>query len=278
MLKERSWRTLSLLLITACLIAAATAVVAGEDDDEIVVDKRVEVIVKKIADCEEGEADCEHRMADCEHRMVVIGDDADCGDEGADCERRMVVIGDDGEQVEIGGDAVWAGDHGHHGMHRLHHGKSGFLGVQMTELTPELRAHFGVPEDAGVMVSKVVDDSPASRAGVQVGDIISAVDGEAVGSAGALARAIRGREDGEAATLEIWRDGGLETLTANLEVREGHGVRHRKRAIRVHHDGDHDFDCGGAGDCEIHVECDEGDCNCTVNGEAADCEDLHGDD
>ncbi len=248
MLREKSWKILSLLAVAVCLIA--TVAVAGEEDDEVIVDKRVEVIVKKIADCEEGEADC-------------------------DSERRVVIIGDDGGKVEIAGDHAWIGHRGHHGHHGHHGMKGGFLGVQMTELSSELRAHFGVPEDAGVMVSKVVDDSPASGAGVQVGDVISAVDGEAVSSGGALAKAIGGREDGEAVTLEVWRDGQVETLTATLEEREGH---HRARALRLHGHGGHDFNCGDAEDCEVRIECDDGDCDCTVNGEAADCDALHGGD
>ncbi len=251
MMQERTWKLCGLLLLAACL--TATAAFAGDDkgedkDVEVIVDKEVKVIVKKLADCE--------------------GDDC----EG---ERRMIFIGEDGEHHEIEGghgDHVWVahgGGHGHHGQ------KGGFLGVQMTELTPELRVHFGVPDDAGVMVSKVVDDSPASRAGVEVGDVVSAVDGEAVGSGNALARAIRGHEDGEAVQLEIWRGGQVQTLTANLEEREG--MRH-ERNLRVHrHDfSGHDFDCGGEGKCEVHVECDGGgECDCTVNGEAMDCDELH---
>ncbi len=249
MLREPSWKILSLLLAVTCMFA--TVAIAGEDqDDEVIVDKRLHVIVKKIADCEEGETDCQG-------------------------ERRMVVIGDDGGKVEIDGDPMWVAGHGahaFHGHHGHHGGKGGFLGVQMTELTTELRAHFGVPSDAGVMVSKVVDDSPASRAGVQVGDVISAVDGEAVSSGGSLARAIGGREDGDAVTLEVWRDGSVETLTATIEQRED---RHRARAMRIHGHGGHDFNCGDAEECKVLVECDGGDCECTVNGEAMDCDSLH---
>lgn len=248
MLREQSWRILSLLLAAACL--TATAAIADEDDDEVIVDKRIEVIVKKTADCEDGEADCDSS------------------------ERRILFIGDDGGKIEIDGDPVWIAGHGHHGFHGYHRGKGGFLGVQMTELSSELRTHFGVPEDAGVMVSKVVDDSPASRAGVQVGDVISAVDGEAVSSSRSLARAIGSREDGEAVILEIWRGGIVETLTATLEERAGH---RRARVFSIHGHGDYGSHCDGAEDCEVRIECDGGDCECTVNGEAVDCDALHGD-
>ena len=95
-----------------------------------------------------------------------------------------------------------------------------YLGVHLVDLTPELRTHFGVPEEAGIMVSSVVEESPASRAGVQTGDIITAVDGEPVRRSFELARRIGGHEDGDTVNLETWRDGKVLSLTAVLEERE----------------------------------------------------------
>ena len=64
-----------------------------------------------------------------------------------------------------------------------------FLGVEASEMTPELRAHFGAPEDAGVMLSKIVDDSAAQVAGLAVGDIVTRVDADEIASVGGLGRA-----------------------------------------------------------------------------------------
>ena len=44
--------------------------------------------------------------------------------------------------------------------------RKGYLGVQLLDLTPELRVHFGVSEDSGVMISQIVEDSPAAAAGL----------------------------------------------------------------------------------------------------------------
>ena len=96
----------------------------------------------------------------------------------------------------------------------------GFLGILMLELTPELRLHFGVSEDAGVMISSVGEDSPAAEAGLQVGDIITSVDGEPVADSRGVVRAISSHEGGEAATLELFRDGSYTTVTATLGERE----------------------------------------------------------
>lgn len=98
--------------------------------------------------------------------------------------------------------------------------KRGTLGVQLTDLTSELRAHFGAPAATGVMVSKVVSDSPAEKAGFQVGDVITAVDGEEVSSSNEVSRRIRRKGDGEVSTLQVYRDKGLMTLDATIEARE----------------------------------------------------------
>jgi hypothetical protein len=124
---------------------------------------------------------------------------------GPDGERRVFVVkGKDGDKPFV----KWIGS------------KGAFLGVHLTELTADLRRHFGVPEEAGVMVGKVVDDSPAMSAGLKVGDIITAADGEPVEGAWELQRAIMDHEAGEVVQLEVWRDGQVQTIEATLEERE----------------------------------------------------------
>ncbi len=96
----------------------------------------------------------------------------------------------------------------------------GYVGLQLMRLTPELRAHFGVPEDAGVMVSRVEEGGPAEAAGIRVGDIVTAVDGERVDDGRSLSRAVRQKDDGENVTLELYRDGGIESLPVTIAARE----------------------------------------------------------
>ncbi len=96
----------------------------------------------------------------------------------------------------------------------------GFLGVQLTPLTPELRVHFGVPEDTGVMVARVEESGPAEAAGILVGDILSAIDGERIDSGRQLSRAVRKKEEGDVVTLELYRDGSLESYPVTVGERE----------------------------------------------------------
>lgn len=98
--------------------------------------------------------------------------------------------------------------------------RRGYLGVGLTELTPELRAHFGVPEDAGVMVGSVEKGSPAEKAGIRVGDIITSLDGKDVGSSWDVRAQVRGLKEGEQVPLMIFRDGKAQNVSATIAMRE----------------------------------------------------------
>ncbi|MEO1085234.1 MAG: PDZ domain-containing protein [Acidobacteriota bacterium] len=98
--------------------------------------------------------------------------------------------------------------------------KRGFLGVEITSLTPDLRRHFGVDEEEGVMIGKVVDDSAAARAGLAVGDIITRVDGRTIEGSWDLTAAIRDNEGGDTVAIEYWRDGRVAQESVTLGTRE----------------------------------------------------------
>jgi S1-C subfamily serine protease len=95
------------------------------------------------------------------------------------------------------------------------------LGIHVVEPTPELREFVGGSGDAGVLVGKVLPGTPAEKAGLQVGDLLVAVDGEKVGSAGDVRRVLSER-GGETVALDVIRDGKPMTLQAALpEPEEG---------------------------------------------------------
>jgi membrane-associated protease RseP (regulator of RpoE activity) len=98
--------------------------------------------------------------------------------------------------------------------------RRGYLGVGLTELTPELREHFGAPEDAGVMVSSVEDGSPADKAGLKVGDIIAALDSKDVKSSWDVRSQVRELKEGEQVPITVYRDGKAQNLSATVVLRE----------------------------------------------------------
>ena len=112
-------------------------------------------------------------------------------------------------------------------------GPRGFLGVQLIEMTPELRRHMGAPEDAGVLIGKVEPDSPAAQAGLQVGDILTRVEGEPISNPFEVTHRIAPKENGEAVTVTVWRDGSALDFTANVVRKEFEGLP-RVAAPRVH--------------------------------------------
>lgn len=103
-------------------------------------------------------------------------------------------------------------------------GRGGYLGLELLELTPELRTHFGVPKEAGVLVARVKADTPGGKAGIQVGDIITAVDGKPVDSPSDVRSRVRDKKQGAAVSVELWRNRAKRTVTATVEERKTHEI------------------------------------------------------
>lgn len=93
----------------------------------------------------------------------------------------------------------------------------GWIGVRTIELPPTLRTHFGAPEDAGVMVSEIVEGGPAEAGGMRIGDVIYAVDGEPVAGSGVLFQLVTQSGVGNAVDFSIGRDGAPLTLEVVID-------------------------------------------------------------
>ena len=122
-------------------------------------------------------------------------------------------------------------------------GRRGFIGVTLLEITPELRAHFGAPKDAGVLVSDVESGTPAAKAGLEVGDVITGIDGKRVESSRDLSRGIRSRKAGETVQLDVVRARASRKMSVTVEEREARArsidlgemkdtLRHNARVMR----------------------------------------------
>ena len=111
-------------------------------------------------------------------------------------------------------------------------GSYGYLGVETTSLTPELREHFGVPSELGVMIGRVEEGSPAEAAGLKVGDVVTRVGDGDVTSGGRLRRLVRGYEKDEEAVVEYWRGGKVATTTVASRSLGRAAPRSRARKAR----------------------------------------------
>jgi serine protease Do len=90
-------------------------------------------------------------------------------------------------------------------------GNSRRIGVSTMELTKQLADYFGIADGRGVLVTSVSEDGPAAKAGLKAGDVITAVDGEAVDSPGDVARVINRKKGGEV-TLTVIRNKSQQTF------------------------------------------------------------------
>jgi Do/DeqQ family serine protease len=100
-----------------------------------------------------------------------------------------------------------------------------YLGIQMVGLTPELKQNINsdpnsglkVTEEKGVLVVKVVPNSPAAKAGIKAGDVISKLNGKPVSDANSLQKVVEDSQIGKDLSLELRRNG----QNLNLAVQPG---------------------------------------------------------
>ncbi|MGV3722346.1 MAG: S1C family serine protease [Actinomycetota bacterium] len=101
------------------------------------------------------------------------------------------------------------------GIHRA------VIGVIPNSVTPELAARMNLPVERGAAVAEVSEGSPAAKAGLQVGDVIVAIDGSKVDGSGDLRRILRGHKPGDTVALTIRRD--AQTVKVSLTLAEATG-------------------------------------------------------
>jgi serine protease Do len=94
----------------------------------------------------------------------------------------------------------------------------GRLGIGIQSLTPQLGEYFGTKD--GVLVTSVEPDSPAAKAGLKAGDVITAIGETAVSSPAELTRAVRRADEGSEVSITYYRDRKSATAKATLEKRE----------------------------------------------------------
>ena len=105
----------------------------------------------------------------------------------------------------------------------IEHGevRRGRLGVTIQAITPDLAQALNLSTTTGALVSNIEDGSPAASAGLKRGDVITALNGDAVKDSNDLRNDIAQLQPGASVDLTVVRDGKEQTLTAKLEAAEG---------------------------------------------------------
>ena len=92
----------------------------------------------------------------------------------------------------------------------------GWLGVVIQEVNKDLAESFGLDKPAGALVAQVMEDGPAAKGGLQVGDVILSLNGQPIIMSADLPHLVGRLKSGAKASLEVIRDGSRKTLELTI--------------------------------------------------------------
>jgi serine protease Do len=112
----------------------------------------------------------------------------------------------------------------------------GYMGVGISDVTPENSKFFNLKKAEGAVVTQVESNSPASKAGLKTGDVITELDGKPVNDSGGLQVEVGQKAPGTKINLGIIRDGKTENVPVTLEAM-GNGNDNEESASSEHGKG-----------------------------------------
>ena len=93
---------------------------------------------------------------------------------------------------------------------------SGWLGVETHEVTADKAKELKLSAERGVVLGRIVPDSPAAKAGLKENDVVTAINGQRVEGAAQFRRMIHEIPAGRSIQLTVWRDGRTQAISATL--------------------------------------------------------------
>ena len=112
-------------------------------------------------------------------------------------------------------------------VHVLIGSNDGWLGIGVGEVSPDKVKELKLPAERGVLVGKVVTDSPAAKAGLKENDVVAEINGQRVEGTEQFRRMIREIPPGRIAQLTVWRDGRAQTIGVKVGKFENHRTMSR---------------------------------------------------
>ena len=95
----------------------------------------------------------------------------------------------------------------------------GWIGAAVQELTPELAESFKLGDIKGVLITEIIRNSPAEKAGVRRGDILIAIDDQAIESWGTMLETVASLPPGKVVQIKLMRDGAAMSLKLTIGKR-----------------------------------------------------------
>jgi serine protease Do len=112
--------------------------------------------------------------------------------------------------------------------------ESGWLGVEIAEVTAEKAKELNLPSIRGVLISEVEAESPAAKAGLKANDVVVGYDGQNVEGTLQFRRMVRETPPGRSIPLDVWRSGKSEKLSIEVGNRAhvmGRGMKELKSFV-----------------------------------------------
>src|ERR1700676_5004042 len=163
-------------------------------------------------------AQMEQRLAERVQERVLQASVRAAVQEAQDQKRRIEVTPEPGDEDTM----VMLGDEG-----------ASWLGVESQEISSEKAKELKLPAERGVLLERIVPDSPAAKAGLKDNDVITEINGQRVEGAAQFRRMIHEIPAGRSAQFTVWRDGHAQTVSVTLGKSEDHGNMWFKTAPRA---------------------------------------------
>jgi len=93
---------------------------------------------------------------------------------------------------------------------------SSWLGVELHEVTGDTAKELKLPAERGVVLSSIVPESPAAKAGLKENDVVTEINGQRIEGAAQFRRMIREIPAGRTAQITVWRNGHTQTISVTL--------------------------------------------------------------
>src|SRR5580658_6502279 len=153
-------------------------------------------------------ASAEERLAERVQERVLQASVTTAVEGAQDQQRRIEVRPEPGDEDTM----VMLGDEG-----------PSWLGVESQEISSEKAKELKLPAERGVLLERIVPDSPAAKAGLKDNDVITEINGQRVEGAAQFRRMIREIPAGRSVQFTVWRDGHAQTFSVTLGKSEDHG-------------------------------------------------------
>ncbi|MDA0821976.1 MAG: DegQ family serine endoprotease [Proteobacteria bacterium] len=111
--------------------------------------------------------------------------------------------------------------------------RRGFLGAQLQDLDPDLAAAFGLKTRNGAVLVNILEGSPAHRAGLLPGDVVTAVNEKIVGNASDLRNQVGLKRIGDTVKLKVFREGREKLISVTVEERQDAELSSELRNARL---------------------------------------------